>query len=219
MDVISQGPRREFRLPPRRWLAAAAAVGLVVAATALVLTRAGGSRPAAAAGLSPAAVPGTVLLGCDSAANGELFPSSGAGSLQVGPLWFVGGRQSGYVHSGGPPGGVIKRGGTARLVAIVVGVQPESVVVMKPVATVRSYFRFVQGLRSGGANELPAGASGFTLVSCPSGDPATNSHLPDLTDFYLGFSIQPGRAAVVNVWPSLSSRPIRVTFTCPGTGC
>lgn len=212
--MISQGPRRDFRLPPRRWLAAAAALGLV-AATALALTRAGGSRSAAEPGPSPAAVPGTVLLGCDSAADGELSPGFGAGSLQVGPLWFVNGRQSGYVHSGGLPAGVKQRGGKAHFVAVVVGVEPESVVVMKPVATVRSYFRFVEGFHSGGGNELPAGDSGFTFVSCPPGDPETNSHLPDLTDFYLGFSIQPGHAAVVNVWPSVSSRPIRVTFTCP----
>src|SRR5690348_14000281 len=51
----------------------------------------------AAPGPPPTAVPGTVLLSCDSANWGQLGPDWRAGSLRAGPLWFVDGRQLGYV--------------------------------------------------------------------------------------------------------------------------
>ena len=75
MDEISQGPRRDFHLPSGPWLAGAAVAVLIAAITALILT--GGGRHAvsspgsptalAAPGPAPTAVPGTVLLSCDSA--------------------------------------------------------------------------------------------------------------------------------------------------------
>lgn len=228
MDEISQGPKREFRLPSRRWLVAAAAVGLIAATTTLVLTSGGGGRRAAAPPIrsavrsiprpSPTAAPGTVLLSCASAAQGQLGPDWRAESLQAGPLWFVDGRQFGYVHSGDPLGAgrAFQRRGTLHLMVMVVEVKSGSVVVMKPAAAARPYFRFLNGFHPGGGNELPANDSGFTFISCPRGHVGPNGQV---TDFYLGFSIQAGHAAVVDIWTSASGRPIRVTFTCPASGC
>ena len=56
MDEISQGPKRDFRLPYARWLVAAAAAALIVAAAALVMTGAGGQQAALRAG-APSALP------------------------------------------------------------------------------------------------------------------------------------------------------------------
>ena len=113
MDEISQGPERDSRLPAGRWLAVVAAAGLIAVITMLVLSGGGrrhavsppgGPTALTAPGPSPTAVPGTVLLACDSANHGQLGPDWRAGSLRAGPFWFVGGRQLGFVHDGGWPG-------------------------------------------------------------------------------------------------------------------
>jgi hypothetical protein len=88
-----------------------------------------------------------------------------------------------------------------------------STVVLKPAAAARPYFCFVNGFRPGAGVKLPAGDTGFTLISCPRWYVGPNGHV---TDFYLGFSIEAGHAAPVEVWPSGAPRPIWVTFTCPG---
>src|SRR5262249_52945057 len=53
-------------------------------------------------GGSPAAraTPGTVLLTCNDANWGQLQSNWRAVSLKAGPVWFVFGRQEGYVHYG-----------------------------------------------------------------------------------------------------------------------
>lgn len=227
LDEISQEPKRDFRLPSWRWLVAAAAACVIAATAALVVT--GGGRHHAAAspgtsalpsarGRSPAAAPGTVLLTCASATRGQLGPDWRAQSLRAGPLWFADSRQTGYVHNGVPrtAAHATQRPGLDHLVVMIVEVASGSTVVMKPAASARSYLRFVNGFHPGGSNQLPAGDSGFTFVSCPRGHAGANGRV---TDFYLGFSIQAGHAAGVEVWPSASSRPIRVTFTCPGSIC
>ena len=56
MDEISQGPKRDFRLPFGRWLVAAAAAGLIAAAAVLVVTGAGGRQAALRAG-APSVLP------------------------------------------------------------------------------------------------------------------------------------------------------------------
>jgi hypothetical protein len=133
-------------------------------------------------------------------------------------VWFVGGRQVGYVRYGSPhaAGRPIQRHGPLHLIVMIVEVKPGSTVVMKPDLQARPYFRFVDGFHPGGGNELPTGDSGFTIVSCPRGHAGPSGRV---TDFYLGFSIQAGRSAPVRVWPSAVSRPIRVTFTCPASSC
>jgi hypothetical protein len=113
LDVISQDPKRDFRLPPGRWLAVLAATGLIAAVIALVLTG-GGQRavpptgrptalaaPAPSPSPSPSDAPRTILLTCDAANPGQLDPSWRAASLRAGPVWFVDGRQLGYAHEDG----------------------------------------------------------------------------------------------------------------------
>lgn len=227
MDEISQGPKRDFRLPSGRWLFVIAAAGLIAAAASLIVTSAGGrhaaappSAPAALAAPtpSPTAAPGTVPLTCDSANGGQLASNWRAGSLEAGPLWFVYGRQYGYVHYGGSQGAArsIRRPGKLRLGVMIVEVTSGFTVVMKPAAAARSYFRFVDGFGPGVGYKLPAGDTGFTFISCPRGSAGPNGQV---TDFYLGFSIEAGRAALVDIWPSASPHPIQVIFTCPGRGC
>lgn len=226
LDEISQGPRRDFRLPSGRWLAVLAVTGLIAAVIALSLT--GGdhrlaspaARPTVLAVSAPSrsAAPGTVLLTCDSATPGQLEPDWRAGSLRAGPVWFVGGRQLGYVHDGGwhavTP--VVPGQGRFQLAVMIVEVTTGSTAVIKPAAAAWSYFHFVDGFSSGGYDRLPTGETGFTLAACPRGIPGLNGAV---TDFYLGFSIEPGRAAPVDVRSSVMPRPIRVIFTCPARGC
>ena len=86
---------------------------------------------------------------------------------------------------------------------------------MKAVPQSRSYFRFFDGFHPGGGNPLPAGDTGFTFVPCPRTSPGPNGRV---TDFYLGFAIDAGRAAPVEVWTSASRQPLWLTFTAPGRG-
>lgn len=227
MDEISQGPKSDSRLPAGRWLVGVAAVALIAVITTLVLNEGGGrhavSPPGgptalAAHGPPPTAAPGTVLLTCDSANRGQLGSNWRAGSLRAGPLWFVDGRQLGYVHYGGRPDAdrAVHRHGKFHFVVMIVEVMTGSTAVMKPAATARSYFRFVDGFGPGAGNQLPAGDTGFTFAACPRGTPGPNGQV---TDYYLGYSIETGRAARAEVQPSAMPRPIRVIFTCPVRGC
>ena len=227
MDEISHGPRRDPRLPAGRWLVGVAAVALIAVITTLVLSGGGGRHavsppggPAALAapGPSPTAAPGTVLLTCDSANGSQLEPNWRAGSLRAGPLWFVGGSQLGYAHYGSWPGAdrAVHRQGRFHLVVMIVEVTTGSTVVMKPAVTARSYFRFVDGFGPGAGHQLPAGDTGFTFAACPRGTPGPNGQV---TDFYLGYSIETGRAARAEIHLSAMSHPIWVIFTCPARGC
>lgn len=226
MDEISQGPKRDFRLPSGRWLVLAIAAGLVAALATVVLTGGGGrsaavppkgTAPLAARPPSPTAAPGTVLLTCDSANGGPLGSHWRARSLRAGPLWFVYGRQQGYVHDGGwhAAGRGTLRSGRRQTGVMIIEVTPGSTVVMKAAAAAWRYFRFVDGFGSVSGHKRAAGEPGFTFVACPRGSGGPTGQL---TDFYLGFSIEAGRAAPVDVWPSAMARPIRVIFTCPGHG-
>jgi hypothetical protein len=226
LDEISQGPGRDFRLPSGRWLAVLAVIGLIAAVIALSLTG-GGHRVAspngrstalAAPSPSPSAVPGTVLLTCDSANPGQLGPNWRTTSLRAGPVWFVDGRQLGYVHDDGWQAATraVPVHGRFQFVVMIVEVATGSTAVIQPAAAARPYFHFVDGYSSGGFDLLPAGDTGFTLAACPRGTPGFNGAV---TDFYLGFSIQPGRAAPVDVWSPARPHPIRVIFTCPARGC
>jgi len=225
LDEISQGPKRDFRMPSGRWLAALAVTGLIAGGLALGLSG-GGPRVASPTGspttlATPAppasAAPGTVLLTCDSATPGQLAPNWRAGSLRAGPVWFVDGRQLGYAHddSWHPVTSVVPRHGGFQFVVMIVEVSTGSTAVITPAAAARSGFRFVDGY-SPDANQLPAGDTGFTLASCPRGTRGLNGAV---TDFYLGFSIEPGRAAAVDIRSPAMSHPIRVIFTCPASGC
>lgn len=227
MDEIDQGPKRDFRLPSGRWLMLATAVGLAAAIAAVLLTGGGGRHaavpPQGAAPLagrtpSPAVAPGTVLLTCDSANGGPLGSHWQTSSLRAGPLWFVDGRQQGYVHERGwhAAGRATQRTGKRHIGVMIVEVTPGSTVVMKAAPAAWPYFRFVDGFGSVAPNKRAAGEPGFTFVACPRGHGGTSSRV---TDFSLSFSIEAGRAAPVEIWPSAASRPIRVIFTCPGHGC
>lgn len=227
MDEISQGPKWDFRLPSGRWRMLVGAVGLVAVLAVVVLADGGGrhaqgppkgTAPLAARGPSPATAPGTVLLTCDSANGGPLGLDWRARSLQAGPLWFVYGRQQGYVHDNGwhAAARATSRSGMRRIGVMIIGVAPGSTVVMKAAPAARPYFHFVDGFGSVAASKQAEGEPGFTLVACPRGSGRRSGQV---TDFYLGFSIEAGSAAPVDVWPYAGSRPIRVIFTCPGHSC
>ncbi len=210
-------------MPSGRWLAVLAVIGLIAAVIALSLTGGGhrvaspSGRSTALAAPSPSAAPGTVLLTCDSANPGQLGPNWRATSLRAGPVWFVDGRQLGYVHDGWQAATpAVPVHGGFQLAVMIVEVTTGSTAVIQPAAAARSYFRFVDGFSSGGFDLLPAGDTGFTLAACPRGTPGFNGAV---TDFYLGFSIKPGRAAPVDVRSPATPHPIRVFFTCPARGC
>lgn len=94
---------------------------------------------------------------------------------------------------------------------MIVEVADGSTVVMKPTPQARPYFQFFDGFHPGGGNRLPAGDTGFTFISCPrNAGPGPNGRV---TDFNLGFQMEAGQAAAVDVWTSPATRPIRVIFT------
>lgn len=223
--MIGQGPKRDFRLPSGRWLIVLAVTGLIAAIIALVL--AGGGRRAvfpagrptalAAPSPSPSAVPGTVLVTCDAATPGQLAPNWRAGSVRAGPVWFVDGRQLGYVHQDGwYAAPAVPAHGRGQFVVMIVEVATGSTAVIKPEAAAGQYFHFIDGWTQEGYDQLPAGDPGFTLAACPRGTSGLNGAV---TDFYLGFSIEPGRAAPVEVSSAAMPHPVRLIFTCPARGC
>ena len=131
----------------------------------------------------------------------------------MGPLWLVYGRQNGYVQYGRVPsdGRARPRPGSGGVqVTVIAEVAGGSTVVMKAAADTRSYFHFLIARD----RLLPAGDTGFTLAACPNGTIGPNGLV---TDFWLGFTIEPGRVAPVQVFTSASARPIWLTFT-PGKG-
>jgi hypothetical protein len=221
LDEINIGPKRDFRWPSRRWLAAAAATALIAATAALIVTsggdhhaplRPGPSTVATGPTPSPTAAPGTLLRTCESANWGKLPTNWRVTSLRAGPLWFVvHDRRAGYVHYGSSQRvrPTVARNGRLNDGVMIVEVTDGSTVVMKPAAGARPYFRFVDGFNGPAGNELPDGDTGFTLSACPRGDKGPNGQV---TDFYLGFLIQHGRTAPVEVRPSASSSPIWVIF-------
>jgi hypothetical protein len=215
LDEISHGPERDFRLPSRRWLLAMAAAGILAVAAALAVT--GGHRGAPPP--QPTSAPGTFLLTCASANWNQLNPDWRSSSLRVGPLWFVDSSQSGYVRDGDSPdtaGAVTGSAEPAIGVAMLLEVAAGSTVVMKPASGTQSYFRFFTGFGAGTAYPLPAplppGDTGYTFAACPRQHVGPNGRV---TDFLLGFSIDAGRTAPVEVWTSASSRPVWVTFAAP----
>ncbi len=236
-DEISQGPDKGSRLPrPPRWLTAAAVAGLVAVAAALTVTRSGGrdstaapatpaatqapSAPPAPATAAPARLPqvtvaaGTVLLTCDSASVGQLRPGWRAGSLQVGTLWFVGGRRLGYVRlgRGGRAGAPAGPSEPSRQVEMLVHVDAGAAVVMRSAAGTWPSFEFLNSPASTGDFQGLDGGRGYTFVPCPAADTAHGGR----TDFYdVGFSIAPGHTASVEVWTATDARPVWLTFTAP----
>lgn len=237
MDVISQGPKRGSRLPAGRWLAVPAAIGLIAGVIALALTGGGkhaglrSARPTTPAATAPTAAPatlaaplphptaapGTVLLGCDSATPGQLAPDWRTASLRAGPVWFVDGRQIGYVHGNAWHSATAAAAGhgTLQFVVMILEVTTGTTAVIKPEASATRYFHFVTGYSPAG-NQLPAGDTGFTLAACPPGTRGLNGAV---TDFYLGFATEPGWAAPVDVSSPGMPSPIRLIFTCPARGC
>jgi hypothetical protein len=226
LDEISQGPKRDFRWPSARWLVLVAAVGLAAAITTLALTGGGrhhsavrpkGTASLAAPAPSPTAAAGTVLMACDPATQNQLAANWRRGSMRAGPLWFVANRQLGYVHASGwhGAGRATQRRGKFRLGEMLMAVMPGSIVVMKPATAALPYFHFVDGFGPGTGYRLPSHDTGFTFAGCPreSGRPESQ-----VSSFDLGFSMEEGRSAPAEVWPSPKSRPIRVIFTCPGRG-
>jgi hypothetical protein len=172
------------------------------------------STPGPANASLPASVaaPGTLLLTCNDANWGQLQPNWRAASLHAGPLWFVGGRHDGYVHTRSfrPTGhsSQTHRNGSGDV--MIVEVADGSTVTMKPEREAQAYFRFFDGFNGPRPNDLPAGDTGFTFSACPRGHAGPNG---PVTDFYLGFSIKAGRAAPVDISTRASVPPIRVFFT------
>lgn len=225
---LIEAVRRRHRLHVRRVGMSCAAIAVAIASVVPAVLHATlgsatqpGSTPSSSAAVpssSPTAAPGTLLLTCDAANWGQLPSTWRSGSLHVGPLWFVDGRQFGYVHyvSSGSGGGSTSGTGGPREGVMIVEVANGSRVTMQATRAARPYFRFVDGYNGPSPNELPAGDTGYTFVACPHDSVGPNG---DMTDFYLGFVIQAGRSAEVTVWTTSARPPVRLIFSCPGRGC
>jgi hypothetical protein len=171
-----------------------------------------GGSPAPRTSRAPAPAPGTVLRTCSDANWGQLQSNWRADSFRAGPVWFVFGRQDGYVHNAGfRP--VRHRYRGVKGGVMITEVADGSTITMKPTSRARLYFRFVDGFNGPRPNYLPVGDAGFTLSACPRGAAGPNG---PVTDFYLGFLFKAARSAPVDIWTGTSVRPIRVIFTYPG---
>src|SRR5215472_5040232 len=165
MDEISFGPRRDFRLPSRRWLVVAAAAALIASIATVIITggsgtgRAAGSPgPSVAAAVpsrSPAAALGTLLRTCTDANWGQLESGWRSGSFKAGPLWFVLGRHS-YVHHGGFRPLAQRRYHGIKDGVMIVEVANGATAIMKPAPVAKPYFRFVDGFNGPSPSYLPA---------------------------------------------------------------
>jgi hypothetical protein len=237
MDEISQGSERDPRLSPerRRMLAAAAIAGLVAVAVPVALTRGGehgrvaprasvttssqqiappGPQNVSAASspkVTPSNQPWVVgqdkTFTCQSATPRQLGPDWRAGSLHVGPLWLVAGRQLGYVHPDGwllPAGTAAGHGSSVRTVQMLIRVDPESVVMMYLAPGTGPYFQFLDGAGQ------PLGGNSIVFEPCP------DSHRADV--YHLGFSIAAGHTASVLVWTMPSAQPSWITLSAPTGG-
>jgi len=98
MDEISIGPKHDFRLPSGRWLLAVAAVALIAATLALLVTGGGGRHPSNRSTRGSAANP--VVFTCDQTSNPPSKPRPG--DLVVGPLWIINGRNAVDPNAAGP---------------------------------------------------------------------------------------------------------------------
>lgn len=219
----------------QRMLAAAAIAGLVAVAVPLTLTRAGvhgraaprasgtaSSRQIAPAGpqnlsaasprtLAPSYQPWVVgqdkTFTCRSATQGQLEPDWRTGSLHVGRLWLVSGRQLGYVHPDGfllPVGTAAGHSSSVRTVQLLVRIDPGSVVMMYLAPGTGPYFRFLDGAGQ------PLRGNSIVFESCP------DSRRADV--YRLGFSIAAGHTASVAVWAVPSAQPSWMTFSAPTGG-
>lgn len=224
-DEIHLGPKHDFRLPPGRWLVVAVALALIAATATLIMTAQTPGRaprhqaPSAAAVAptpSPTGAPGTLLLTCGSADWGDLGKGWRAGSLKVGPIWLVYARQFAHLLGHG------RRGTDTDILrprhfeaAMIVEVSDGSTVVMRVADKAQPYFHFVDGFDGPAGHSLPKGDAGFTLSSCPKGRHGPNG---PVTDFRLGFVIDAGRTAMVDIQTLASSHSIRLIFTSPRQG-
>lgn len=223
---LRQDIRRRHRRHVRRVSLACAAVAAAIAiaappvAHALRAAHPAGGRPVGPASTGP--VPGlstpsgAAADGCQLSV-GALAPNWRDSSLQVGPVWFVDDRSQGYVHLGRSPGDH-RGGGQFEAGVMIVEVDYGSRVVLTVDPGARPYFRFLNGFDNGsGPYPLSAGLTSLTLVSCPPGTPPGDNGR--VSDYYLGFIIKMGSAALVDVQTPASARPTAVTFTCLRTGC
>ena len=211
LDEISYGPKRNFRLLSHRWLTAAVTAATLAAAAALAITGISEARGAGA--------PGTFLVTCAMANWSQLNPGWRSSSLRVGSLWFVDSNLSGYVRDGSSPntaGAVAGSAETSTDATIPLEVAAGSTVVMKAAPGTQSYFRFLTGFGAGTGYQLPSplpsGDTGFTFVACPRQHVGPNGLM---TDFLLGFSIDPSRTARVEIRTSASPRPVWITLAGP----
>ena len=121
------------------------------------------------------------------------------------------------MHLGRSPGDY-QGGGQLEVGVMIVEVDYGSRAVLTVDPGARSYFRFLNGFANGsGPYPLNAGLTSLTLASCPPGTPPGDNGR--VSDYYLGFVIKMGSAALVDVQTPASARPIPVTFTCLRTGC
>ena len=222
MQEIRRRHRRHVRRVSLACVAVAAAIAITAPPVAHAL-RAGhpaGGRPVGPASTGPvpgaSTPPAAPADGCQPSV-GALAPNWRDSSLQVGPVWFAYDRSQGYVHLGRSPGDH-RGGGQLEVGVMIVEVDYGSRAVLTVDPGARSYFRFLNGFDNGsGPYPLSAGLTSLTLVSCPPGTPPGDNGR--VSDYYLGFIIKMGSAALVDVRTAASARPIAVTFTCPRAGC
>lgn len=183
------GPRTTH-MPDLRIVGLPGSQVVFAASSQVVMTQAG----------QPAVVGPVTMLTCQPATRGRPGPNWRAGSLHVGPLWLVAGRQQGYVRLGGGvvPGGAAP-GHLTAVVPMLIYADAGSGALLHLAPGSRPYFQFVDGAGQ------PLAGDTVILGPCQDGNGL----------YHLGFRIAAGHSASVEAWTVPSARPVWLTFTAP----
>jgi hypothetical protein len=197
-------------------LAVAVAAALAVAPVNAALRtghKAGGARtshgsaPPSERGRRAAAATGTVLSGCRGSNSGAIGRNWRSEASHVaGPLWFIdGGHSSGRIR-------------LYVAIAVLHGVRPGSVVVIKPAPEARPYLRFLYGpkdyLTPGTRYTMRSGERGVTFESCRPDQQIVP--FPGVTDYYGGYLIRGKRCVPARVWAPDLKHPVTIRLgACP----
>jgi hypothetical protein len=191
---------------------AAAIVAVLYIASAAATASHDRTGPGVRPSSPPSAVPGTELLTCRDAVNGDLGPAAEwhKRSVRAGPLWFVGARDRASDGRSGRLPDFYRQGWEMAFV-----VDPGTTVSVTVPAQERPYIWFASG-------PGPGGLQGVTFVSCPAVPvpPGTTVVNPGGTSqFGVGIKVTAPRCITFDVWTSASTRPIEVTLSFGAGAC
>jgi hypothetical protein len=224
IDRIRRRHRRHVRRVAAGWIACVAAVAIAAPPVAHAIRSDTGApshpgtgpaatsqpMPSSSATPSPAAAPGTVLSGCDSANPGAVGNTWRSG-LKAGSLYFIPGNAAVSPRVGQSVG---SKPQLYVVVVVIAGLKPGSSVVVRATPAGRGDIRFLFGpadsLNAGTTYTMGSGEPGVTFIACP---PSTGfAGTQTVTDYYGGFLVRGFRCVPVDVRTDGKGEPALVNL-------